>query len=369
MRVVAVTTWFPSPRAPGSGAFVVKDLQAIATLGHDVDVVHLVPPHEDDGSRTVRHAGFRVRRVPMHTQNPVAITRAAAELADLLADADLVHSMAFSSLLPLVLRRPRTPWVHTEHWSGLTSPHTLPRAWQVALPALKPALARPDVVTAVCEYLAGPIRAVRGPRETTVVPCIVPPVEPAPRPSRTGRLKLVSVGALIVRKDPILAVDTVAELKSRGVQAELTLVGDGDLRTAVLERAEYLGLADAVRVTGVLDSARVRDELARADLFFGPTRADNFFVSAAEAIVAGRPLVVGATGGQGEYIDPRVGELVPLQDAHAYADAIERLDAAAAHLSAEEIAATVGDRFSVPEVAAGYGTAYEIAVRVNRSDA
>ncbi|MFC4556065.1 glycosyltransferase [Georgenia faecalis] len=367
MRIVAVTTWFPSSRAPGSGAFVVKDLQAIATLGHEVDVVHLVPPHEDDGTRTVRHAGFRVRRVPMSTQNPVQIARAAGDLAPLLSGADLVHSMAFSSLLPLVLHRPRAPWVHTEHWSGLTSPHTLPRSWQGVLPVLKGVLAAPDVVTAVCEYLARPIHEVRGERVTQVVPCIVPPVDPAPRPERGPRLRMVSVGALIERKDPLLAVDTVAELARRAVDAELTFVGDGDLRAAVLQRAADLGLADAVRVTGVLDTEGVREELARADLFFGPTRADNFFVSAAEAIVAGRPLVVGATGGQGEYIDPRVGELVATQDAAAYADAIERVDASTRDLSAPEIAATVGDRFSVPTVAAGYEAAYETARAVRES--
>ena len=32
-------------------------------------------------------------------------------------------------------------------------------------------------------------------------------------------------------------------------------------------------------------------ELARADLFLGPTRSDNFYVSAAEAVVSGRPVV------------------------------------------------------------------------------
>ncbi|MEE6274469.1 glycosyltransferase [Georgenia sp. MJ206] len=367
MRIVAVTTWFPTAVAPASGTFVVKDALAIASLGHDVDVVHLVPPHQDDGTRRLLHEGLRVVRVPMSTTDPRQVLAAARALRPLLAGADVVHSMAFSSLLPLNVRRPAAPWVHTEHWSGLTSPQNLPVSWQRVLPALRHLLARPDVATAVCEFLAQPVRAVRGNRPTHVVPCIVEtPVPLPPRPARSDRLRLVAVGGLIDRKDPVLAVETVAELERRGVPAQLVHVGEGELRDAVVRRAEELGVAEHVRLTGSLPRAGVLAELAAADLFFGPTRGDNFFVSAAEAIVSGRPLVVGATGGQGEYIDPRVGEIVDVQDAGAYADAIARVDVATRDLSAAEISATVGDRFSVPEVAAGYACAYDRAREARR---
>ncbi|MDO5663459.1 MAG: hypothetical protein Q4G40_12245, partial [Brachybacterium sp.] len=95
-----------------------------------------------------------------------------------------------------------------------------------------------------------------------------------------------------------------------------------------------------------------------ADLFFGPTRADNFFVSAAEALVAGRPVVLGATGGQGEYTRPEVGRLVPTQDPLAYADAVEDVDDRTRDLSAHEVAATIGDAFSARTVGAGYAAVY-----------
>jgi L-malate glycosyltransferase len=367
VRIIAVTTWFPTDLAPSSGAFVVRDAHAIASSGHDVDVVHLVPPHQDDGRRRLVHEGLRVVRLPMSTSDPRQIATAARALGPLLDGADVVHSMAFSTLLPFALRRPRAPWVHTEHWSGLTSPENLPRSWQVLLPALRRLLALPDVATAVCEFLATPLRDVRGRRRTVVVPCIVPVPEPVPeRPARGARLRLVDVGGLIDRKDPVLAVETVAELRRRGVEAELALVGEGELREAVSRRAAELELTDRIRLTGSLPTAGVLAELARADLFLGPTRGDNFFVSAAEALVAGRPVVVGATGGQGEYIRPEVGELVGTQDAAAYADAVLRVDAATADMSAAAISATVGQRFSVAAVAAGYEATYALAREARR---
>ena len=281
----------------------------------------------------------------------------------MLAGADLVHTMAFPSLLPFARSRPDAPWVHTEHWSGLTTPATLPLAWRLALPVLRPMLGRPDVVTAVCEYLARPIRAERHGRSTEIVPCIVPAPQTltARRPAQGRALELVGVGGLIDRKDPLLAVRTVAELGARGHDVRLTWAGSGPLHDDVLSLATELAVADRVTLLGAVDTAGVSAALDAADLFFLPTKADNFCVSAAEALVHGRPVVVGATGGQGEYIDARVGELVDHQDAVAYADAIERVSRATADLSAQDVAATIGDRFSPDAVRSGYLDAYDIA--------
>lgn len=369
MKILAVTTWFPSDAAPTTGTFVDKDVRAIAQHD-DVEVVHLVAPHLADsstvaagGADTVDRDGITVRRFVMSPQRPDQMAAARRALDPLISRSDLVHTMAFPTLLPFTLRRPERPWVHTEHWSGLTTPSTLPLAWRAALPALTQLLRRPDVVTAVCDYLARPVRAVRrGP--TTLVPCIVPPPPVlAPRHPLDGRpLALVGVGGLVDRKDPLLAVEVVAELGRRGLETRLTWAGSGPLHDDVLTLAARLGVADRVTLLGPVDTDGVGAALDAADLFFLPTRADNFCVSAAEALVHGRPVVVGATGGQGEYIEPHVGELVAEQTVDAYATTVQRVAAATAHLSAEDVASTIGDRFTPEAVQQGYADAYERAV-------
>lgn len=182
-----------------------------------------------------------------------------------------------------------------------------------------------------------------------------------PRPADDRRLRLVSIGGLIDRKDPLLAVDTLAELLVRGHDARLTFVGQGPLEEQIRQRARTLEITERVRLTGSLDRDGVLDQLARSHLFLGPTRGDNFFVSCAEAIVAGRPVVVGATGGQGEYIDPDIGQTVATQTAAAYADAVESVMERTQGLSAQQISDTIGQRFSVDSVAAGYQDAYDRA--------
>lgn len=369
MRVLAVSTWLPTDTHPTTGTFVVKDAQAIASLGHDVALVHLVPPAQADAPTRGELGGMPVTRVPMATQRPADIAAAGRTLRAMAAKADLLHTMAFSSLLPTAGWRCPVPWVHTEHWSGLTSPQTLPLAWRLVLPSLTPLLRAPDVVTAVCDYLAAPIRGLRRDRPTLVIPCIVPapPGGPPDRPT-DETLDLVSVGGLVPGKDPLTAVETVAELRRRGHPARIRFVGRGELAEAVQERAGQLGIADHVDLAGTLDRQGVLAELARADLFLGPTRGDNFFVSCAEALVSGRPVVVGATGGQGEYIDPVVGLTVARQDPTAYADAVEQVLEQTRELSAGQISDTVGDRFQPEVVAQGYQDAYDQAVEVHRGE-
>lgn len=369
-----VTTWFPTPSHPSVGSFVVKDATAIAESGHDVRVVHLVPGHQHEGLDLSRgagqedHAGLGVTRIPMTPGRPDQVALAARRLRGISSYADVVHTVAISSLLPMAWWRPRAPWVHTEHWSGLTAPETLGAPLRAALPGIRALHLRPDVVTAVCDYLADPIRRMRQQRSTHVVPCIVPvPTPVPPRRAPDGTLRLVGIGGLIDRKDPLLALEVLAALVAHGSDAHLTLVGEGPLRPKVQAKAGALGLTGRVRLTGTLDGAGVAAELAAADLFLGPTRGDNFFVSCAEALVAGRPVVVGSTGGQGEYIDPAVGELIDTQDADRYAAAVLQVLDRTSYLSAQDISDTIGDRFSPVTVAAGYDRAYQRAVAVHEA--
>lgn len=388
MLVSVVTTWFPTAVAPSSGGFVLRDCLAIRDAGAQVRVIHLVPPHQDDGVTHLVRDGLRVLRVPMRPADPLSVARAARRLPALLEGSDLVHSMAMSSLLPLfgldLARGLSLPWVHTEHWSGLTNPGTLTPALRAGKVVVGAALGRPDVVTAVCEYLAQPIRHWRAEAPTVVVPCIVEPgPAPAPRrwerqagqdagqagedPCRTGQagqetgreLALISVGGLVERKDPLMCVEVLAELVSRGCDATLTFVGDGPLRQAVLECAGELEVAGRVRLTGTLEHEAVRAELEEADLFLGPTRGDNFFVSAAEAIIAGRPVLVSDAGGQTEYVTDMNGTVLAAgSSAREWADAAEATLARLDGVSAAQVAATIGDRFSSASVGRGYLEVY-----------
>ncbi|MDO5722988.1 MAG: glycosyltransferase [Flaviflexus sp.] len=353
MRVAMVTPWFPTRINPVSGTFVVKDSVAIAKAGVDLRIIHLVPSHEDDGIRKTTHEGLKVVRVPMETNNPLSILRASRRVAELCRHADILHTQAISAIEPFVFDRPNIPWVHTEHWSAMTSPQTLPPLRQLLHPLVLQMTKLPDVALGECEFLADALREVRGSRPVEVIPCQVPaPDTLVERPERTSKLRLVSTGALVERKDPLLAVRALKVLADRGKPASLTWLGGGELREEAIALAKELGVeAD---FPGVRPMSEVYDAIAAGDMFFAPTRGENFFVAAAEAIVNGRPIVAGCNGGHVEYIEPSVGAIVDEQTPEAYAAAIMELDDRTKDLSAREIADTVGDRFEPATIANSY---------------
>jgi glycosyltransferase involved in cell wall biosynthesis len=168
-------------------------------------------------------------------------------------------------------------------------------------------------------------------KRTTVVYNGVPgPDRATPaRPALDPPVRLVLVGRVSPRKGTDVAVEALATLVERGTDATLDLVGDVFagyewFSDDVARIAEERGVADRVRRRGVLPE--VWGPLAEADVALVPSRVEPFGNAAVEAMLAGRPVVAGATQGLREIVRPGDnGELATPGDALALADAVERL--------------------------------------------
>ena len=143
-------------------------------------------------------------------------------------------------------------------------------------------------------------------------------------------LRVVYVGRLSPRKGVDVAVDALAELVARGVDARLDLVGavftgyewyEQQLR----EQVAALGLDDRVTFHGFRPD--VWSTLAEADVAVVPSRLEEpFGNTAVEAVLAGRPVVVSAIGGLAEAIDGFASAIaVSPDDPLALADALQRI--------------------------------------------
>lgn len=364
MKLLVVTTWLPTPQAPESGIFVERDIDLLAQ-DHDAHVVHLSSSARSDDGRGATSAGrgWTLGSLPMSPANPLSVAAAARELRGMLREYDLVHSMAASALLPFRRLEVTRPWVHTEHWSGLLAPETIPLPARLGVPTTMRLLRRPDVVVAVGSQLATKIRGVRQ-KPVVVVPNAVTVPEALVARRDDGVLRLVGVGGLVPRKGPDVAVEALAELVSRGHDARLVWVGDGTMRAEVAALAQRLGIAERVSLRGRIPPAEVSAALADADVFVLPTTRETFGVAIAEALASGRPVVVGARGEQAEFVHEPDGVLVGVQSPAAYADAIERVVEANAGRTVEEIARSVTERFTEPGRRAAYAEVYAEAERI-----
>ncbi|MGH3994431.1 MAG: glycosyltransferase family 4 protein, partial [Pseudonocardiaceae bacterium] len=107
----------------------------------------------------------------------------------------------------------------------------------------------------------------------------------------------VVVARLTPQKRVSLAIETVAFLASCGHELPLTVVGDGPERAALGRQVERLGIGPFVRFAGSVPSAEVRTHLAHADVMIFPAQGEGFGLAAAEALMAGVPVVACWDGG------------------------------------------------------------------------
>jgi glycosyltransferase involved in cell wall biosynthesis len=114
------------------------------------------------------------------------------------------------------------------------------------------------------------------------------------------------------------------ELRARGVDATLCLVGDGPDREGIEQRAHELGLARHILSVGY--QRDVGPYYAFVDALLLTSANEGTPVVAIEALAARRPVVATRVGGVPDVVDDGVdGLLVPVGDVSGMAEALERL--------------------------------------------
>jgi glycosyltransferase involved in cell wall biosynthesis len=374
MRVVALTHVFPREPDDPSAPFLLTWAQAVRDAGVDLVVV---APH--DAGLPPRHvvAGVPVRRV-----------RYAPDALERLAYRGEMHRIALRPSGPPVLagllggtavalRRivaaGRPAVVHVHWWIPGAVIARLARlavpvmctvhGTDVALiedrPPLRP-LARwafngAARVEAVSTDLAGRLEAAAGRRADAVNPmplrCVSPlpdeglngvrhtspaaaPAVPGFSDERGDALRVLAVGRLIPEKG---FADLIAAAARLHQPVRVTVVGDGPERAALEDLAWRLGIE--ARFPGRLSPEGLRAAYGSADVVAQPSRREGFGLVAAEALVAGVPVVATDSGGARDVL-PRT-DLVAVGDIDALA---ARLDAIAADPQARERARRSGAR-------------------------
>ena len=189
-----------------------------------------------------------------------------------------------------------------------------------------------DFAVAVSSYGRSQLMRHSGPRvwpHLHVVHCGIEPDKfPEPLPVSERRpFRLLAVGRLAEQKGFPTLIEAMAEVTTRGVPVELTILGDGPLRGLLAEMITRAGLDDRVRLAGWRDEAGVRADLAGSHALVLPSYAEGLPVVLMEAMAAARPVIATWVAGIPELVHPgRNGWLVPPADASALASAI--LDAA-----------------------------------------
>jgi glycosyltransferase involved in cell wall biosynthesis len=143
---------------------------------------------------------------------------------------------------------------------------------------------------------------------------------------------VLGVGRFVRKKGFEFLIDAVAGLAAGRPRLRLVLAGDGDLRGEFEQRAASRGIADRVRLPGVLLQDDVASALAAADVVAVPSvkdpsgNVDGLPNVVLEALASGTALVASPAGGIGAVVrDGETGLLVPEGDPAALSAAVVRL--------------------------------------------
>jgi glycosyltransferase involved in cell wall biosynthesis len=142
-----------------------------------------------------------------------------------------------------------------------------------------------------------------------------------PVPSRP---RLVCVGRLSKEKGQLLLVEAVRQLAGKGLDFELVLAGDGDMRPQVEERIAQYGLGGRIRITGWISSSQVREEILAARALVLPSFTEGLPVVIMEAMALRRPVLASCITGIPELVLPGInGWLFPAGSVEELAAAME----------------------------------------------
>lgn len=336
MNVLWVTQDFP-PDTGGIQTYSAELVRALATLGHDVEVV---APHRPDAATHDRSFPARVHRLPGPRDAMPAAAAAFVLGVTARRHFDVVVHAQWTTASGSVLARRRDrigALVLAAHGRELLwRPPILARvhdAWRHAI------LRAADRVIAVSSYTHA---LVRGLGVTSPRACVVPNGTDVARLHRPEVLRRAAVLRASIGTAPLIV--TVARLvPHKGIDTVIralppvarevpdvayVVVGGGRDCERLRAIARTVGVEHRVRFAGHVDDDDVSAWLHACDVFALPSRehspdVEGFGIVLLDAAACGRPVVAGRSGGIPDAVlDGRTGLLCDPDRTHTVANAL-----------------------------------------------
>lgn len=118
-----------------------------------------------------------------------------------------------------------------------------------------------------------------------------------------GELRILTVGRIDAMKGTVLLLHALVELRQRGLQPTLTVVGDGSSKAKAMRMSERLGLSRQVRWEGAVGQNQIREFYAQCDVFCLPSFAEGVPIVLMEAMAMEVPVVANAITGIVELVE------------------------------------------------------------------
>lgn len=343
MRILVVPALFPSSQQPGASIFILRRLEALRDLGHELSVLRIVPYAPPVTQKWSAYSGIAehetIAGFPVHTvRAPIPPRMIGVEYLPLIlrpvldreiarVKPDIVHASYLVPSGQLVVRQHAVPSVVTSH--GVDA-HTWPARRPGIRRACREAVAKANRVTAVSGAIGARLRELAD-REIDVIwnggdERFFYPRDRGESRETLGlpqdRPLIAFAGNLLRAKGLFELVEAAGSLAD--LRPVLALAGQGPERAA-LEAAAHERDVD-LRMLGRLDSTGIGTLFGAADVVTLPSYAEGLPNVVCEAMLSGRAVVASTAGGTPEIVrHEHSGLLVEPRSAADLAAALRRV--------------------------------------------
>jgi len=336
LRILLVANTLPPDDVSGVGEQVLQLAGGLRAAGHEVEILGR-GPQGAPGPKILfpllvivpflrRRRGFRPHVIQVHESDGVGVALATTILRGLWSPAPwLVALLQVSYVEEIRAVRPLRaggrilgrPGRVERRFRWLKAPLQVAFGWLTAWCA--------DQLLAPSARTGSEIERDYGASDVLVLPNVKAGVEDAGADGRREDF-LLFVGRLRIRKGVEVLLAALALNKAAGVDARLSIVGDGEHRSALESTADGLGLGESVQFLGRRDADAVRALLRRCRALVVPSTYEGMPLVILEAMEEGTAVVASRVSGIPEVVSDRVtGWLVPPENPEALAGVVSQI--------------------------------------------
>ncbi|MCM3571136.1 teichuronic acid biosynthesis protein TuaC [Neobacillus mesonae] len=323
MKVLWITSVYPSDKEPGSGVFHETQVQALKRLGIEVTVICPVPRNPaffrylKKQYRSRQEIPFKYMRRGVNVFRPPYLAlpgqlrwaqpdkRIAASILQTMSDygiePNLIHAhfaMPSGGAARIVAEQTFLPWVLTLHGSDV---NIYPSYSPSAKKAFQRAVMTANRVLAVGESLKTKTLELTG-RESEVLPIGVDLSAFGKTPESKAKLRnrlqlpenkkiIIFVGRLTKAKGVYELAQALDQLPK---EIAVLFVGDGPAKEMLMQHSE---INQRLFLTGQVENQRVKDYLFASDVLALPSYTEGMPTVVIEALAAKVPVICTAVGG------------------------------------------------------------------------
>lgn len=378
MNVFVIPSWYPSNSNSLSGIFTKEQVEAVADLSPDLQILLSLWGH-DDGFFHLRrpstwlrliHWWWRERRDSIFTREGVSeifnakitwsprypfggvrqlisVNRKNFMLAtSRFGPIDLIHahvSYPGGYIASLLSHEFEVPYVITEHMSPFPFPSLMRQGRP--LNKISQAIEGASAVIAVSPSLADRVASF-GYQRPRVIPNLVDERRFYLGEPRQDKMVFFTLCAISEQKGIDHLLEAISLWNPAASNHEFIIGGDGPQRSLYEAKARSLGLADRVRWLGPVSREQAPKLFRQCHVYVMPSRHETFGVVYAEALASGKPVIATRCGGPEYIVHSSNGLLVDVGDVAGLAQAMRTMSSSWSNFDPNLIRQDFEKRFS-----------------------